>query len=373
MKIFADLTNNICGIFRKFVDDGKCTISFKLPEIDLQIKADCIQLKAFLNVMKNELCPNSQKESSKDDSNNNKLLRAFSSTSKMITEVTKLTITQRSEFPSKGFPRTLKELHINEVGCLQMPIGILNLTNLTFLNLSNNQISKVHKSLGNLKLTQLIISNNKLGEGNIIDWQWLNGKNLQSSIQLINLSGNNLKGIPSTIACCENLVTLNLSSNDIEKIPFAIRQLTKLRHLNLSHNKLSALPCTFKQLYLSHVDLSGNQFPTSDEANNKLERSRWVLNQLGAAGAKFPTLFELSSRSLNHKTNYMHLNIPKIIKEVLFFSPICARCHNFCFDRYIFQDILKIPLKSGSRVTDNNESEFLVYGPLCSSNCYGIK
>lgn len=318
--------------------------------------------------MKNELCPDAKR-----DDKNNKLLRAFGSTTKMITEVTKLIITERKDFPSKGFPRTLKELHITDVGCLQMPIGVLNLTNLTFLNLSNNQITKIHKSLGNIRLSQLIVSNNKLGDGEN-DWQWLNGKNLQSSLHLLNLSGNKLKGIPSSIANFANLVTLNLATNEIQKIPFFIQQMKQLRHLNLSHNQLKSLPCTFKKLLLSHVDLSGNQFPTSGEANAKLERAMWVLSHLGDAGAKFPTLFEISSRIvLKHKIPYMSLNIPKIIKEILFLSSTCARCDNFCFDRYIFQDITKISLKSGSRVTDNNESEFLVYGPLCSSECYGIK
>lgn len=324
--------------------------------------------------MKSELCPGSQKET-KDDSNNNKLLRAFGSTTKMIEkQVTKLTITQRSEFPTKGFPRTLVELQIIDVGCLQMPIGVLNLTNLTFLNLSNNQITKIHKSLGNLRLTQLIVSNNNLGEGSLSDWQWMDGKNLQSSLQVLNLSKNKLKGIPSSIACGKNLTTLNLSSNEIERIPFAVQQMKQLRNLNLSENQLKSLPCTFKNLLLSQIDISGNQFPPFDEAAAKQERSRWVLNHLGVAGAKFPTLFELTSRVvLKHKIPYTSINIPRIIKEILFFSPTCAKCNDFCFDRYIFHDILKIPLKCGSRVTDNNENEFLVYGPLCSRNCYGIK
>lgn len=39
-----DLTNNISKIFTKFLNEGKCTISLKLPEIDIQVKADPIQV-----------------------------------------------------------------------------------------------------------------------------------------------------------------------------------------------------------------------------------------------------------------------------------------------------------------------------------------
>lgn len=364
MNSFTDLTNNLCGIFRKFVDQGKCTISFKLPEVDLQIKADAIQLKAFLNVMKNELCPKAASE--KDD---NKMIRAFASTNKMITDhVTKLTIAQRSDFPTKGFPRTLKELHIVGVGCLQMPIGVLNLTNLTHLNMSSNQITKIHKSLGNLRLTQLNIA-----ENSISDWLWMNGKNLQCSLQTLNMSKNQLKGIPSTIACFENLVNLDLSFNQLERLPFAIQQMKQLRVLNLSNNQIKSLPSTISKLHLDAIDLSKNHFPSFKDLNTIQQRlhvrQRGFVNSIA-----LPSLFELASRAvMRQKTiKIMHQNIPKIIKEILYFSPNCARCGDFCFDREIFQNIFITRINSKSRVTDNNESEFLAFGPLCSQRCFTL-
>lgn len=39
-----DLSNNISKIFTKFISEGKCTISLKLPEADIQIKADPVQV-----------------------------------------------------------------------------------------------------------------------------------------------------------------------------------------------------------------------------------------------------------------------------------------------------------------------------------------
>lgn len=323
-------------------------------------------MKAFLNVMKNELCPQT---ASQNDTN--KMLRAFGSTNKMITDqVTKMTVVKRSEFPTKGFPRTLKELHITGVGCLQMPIGVLNLTNLIILDLSCNQISKIHKSLGNLRLVQLNIS-----ENTISDWQWMSGKNLQSSLQHLNLSKNKLKGISSEVACFEKLVGLDLSHNEIQRLPFALQQMKQLRQLNLSNNQLNSLPCTIKNLHLDAIDLSQNQFTTHrDVFSTEAMKRRLELRQRGHRGlTKLPTLFELTSRVITkQKIRFIHLNIPKIIKEILYFSPNCARCDNFCFDREIFFNFFKTQINCKSRVTDNNESEFFSYGPLCSDKCISL-
>lgn len=322
-------------------------------------------MKAFLNVMKNELCPDQKRDNV--DIAGNKMIRAFASTNKMITDqVTKMTIVKRSEFPTKGFPRTLKELHITGVGCLQMPIGVLNLTNLSILNLSSNQISKIHKSLGNLRLIQLNISENAVS-----DWQWMSGKSLQCSLQHLNVSNNKLKGIPSEIACFENLVNLDLSHNEIQRLPFAIQQMKQLRHLNLSNNQLKSLPCTIKNLHLDAIDLSQNQFSSSSEVFSNEAMKRRLEQRQG--GIKLPTLFELTSRVITKQNiRFFHLNIPKIIKEILYFSPTCARCNNFCFDREIFHNFFKTRINCKSRVTDNNESEFFAYGPLCSDKCISL-
>jgi LRR-repeat protein 1 len=367
MSPSLDLTNNITGIFRKFLNEGKCTISFKLPEIDLQIRANAIQLKAFLQVMKQELFPGAKK-----DPDDNKMLRAFANTNKMITDdVKKLVITKRSEFPSKGFPRTLQDLQIIGVGCLQMPIGVLNLVNLTSLDLSSNQITKIHKSLGNLRLKQLIIADNKLNESVWADYQWMNGKNLQSSLQLLNISKNKLTWIPNIIACFRNLVTLNLSSNKIEKLPFAIQHLKSLRYFNLSDNKIQSLPCTFSQLILDDIDLSQNMLNICcRSAVLDIQRVRHAIFWSHYNGIKFATLFELSARVvLNKKIPYTHQNIPRIIKELLFFAPTCSRCSNFCFDRKVEIHNNIIEIRTKTIKTDNNQKEFNAYGPVCSLNC----
>ncbi|XP_070506787.1 leucine-rich repeat protein 1 [Chironomus tepperi] len=368
-----DLTNNLAGIFRKFVDEGKCTISFVLPEVDLQIKADSIQLKAFLNVMKNELCPPKDGQSKDLGKNDNKLIRAFGSTNKMMNdEVTKLNITKRSEFPIKGFPRTLKELHITGVGCLQMPIGILNLAKLTHLDLTSNKIEKLHKAVGNLNINQLILTDNLLGKStNLKDWEWLNGRNIQLSLHTFIISRNKLKMVPVSVAKCEKLVCLDLSFNELLSVPFSIKQLRQLKTLNLNNNELKSLPCTIRSLYLDLIDLSTNQFPSYTES---LELSQNSLSNITSHNFKFPTLFELSSRCvMRQQIPFMSLNIPHIIKEILYHSPNCSKCGSLCFDRTIYKNINFVSLNAKTRITTDNSSYFLIDGPLCKYSCLNSK
>lgn len=367
------MTNNLAGIFRKFVDQGKCTISFVLPEVDLQIKADPIQLKAFLNVMKNELCPPKDGQKKELGKNDNKLIRAFGTTNKMmIDEVTRLNITKRSEFPTKGLPRTLKELRITGVGCLQMPIGIINLAKLTHLDLTSNKIEKLHKAIGNLHINQLILTDNLLGKSTSLkDWEWLDGRNIQQSLHTLIISRNKLRMAPVSVAKCENLVCLDLSFNELTAVPFSIKQLRQLKTLNLNNNELKSLPCTIRSLYLDLIDLSTNQFPSYTQS---LELTLNSLSSITSQNFKFPTLFELSSRSvMRQQMPFMSLNIPHIIKEILYHSPNCSKCGSLCFDRTIYKNINVVTLNSKARITTDNSSYFLIDGPLCKISCLNSK
>ena len=345
-----------------------------MPEIDLQIKADPVQLKAFLNFTKSELCPQlGLQEPVKKDvlkKSNNTLIRAFGSTSKTMEVVTKLIIKERSALPTKGFPRTLKELAVTNIGCSQIPIGILNLTSLNSLDLSKNQITKLPKSFGYLNLSKLILSENKLGEAeNISDWDWLNVDNIRKSLHFLSISRNNLKFIPSNIFKCLNLTNLDASINEISKIPFAIKSMSHLKTLNLSNNHLSSLPSTITKPRFDLIDLSSNRFP-SKRALPRLISSR--LLSMEPQHWPAPSLLELSSRAvIKHKIPFMSHNIPLILKDILFHSPLCAnsRCEVLCFDGKIYNDINFIKVNSKQRITSDNADFFVSEGPYCSYFC----
>ncbi|TFF88011.1 MAG: leucine-rich repeat domain-containing protein, partial [Promethearchaeota archaeon] len=59
-----------------------------------------------------------------------------------------------------------------------------------------------------------------------------------SNIKRINLSNNLIEKIPKSLEGLENLTHLDLSFNKIKEIPKIINQLTNLKYLNLKSNRL---------------------------------------------------------------------------------------------------------------------------------------
>ena len=124
----------------------------------------------------------------------------------------------------------------------EIPEDIAKLTNLTLLNLSDNQITEIPEAIA--KLTNLT---------------------------LLNLSNNQITEIPEAIAKLTNLIHLYLNSNQITEIPEAITKLTNLTHLYLSDNQITEIPEAITKLTnLTHLYLSDNQITEIPEAIAKL-------------------------------------------------------------------------------------------------------
>lgn len=320
-----------------------------------------------MNAMKTQLCPQETKKALQNPSSK---LNCLSNTKKVvpIELVTKLVIKERAGFATKGFPRTLKELSINEVGCSQMPIGILNLTNLNFLDLASNNITKLPKALGRLKLLKLVLDQNQFGESTLLrDWDWLTGENIRGSLTFLSVAKNKLKFIPPSVLKCTNLVQLDLSTNEIMNLPFAIKQLNRLKILNMSGNSLKSLPYTIIKLYFDIIDLSSNQFPSEGTAQQLVHQ-----NLMTDVVPKFRSLLELSANVvIKHQIPFLSQNIPRIIEDILMYSPLCvnSKCESLCFDRPTLRSSTIIQLNAKQRVTSDNANTFLSDGPLCSSNC----
>ncbi|CAO1428024.1 unnamed protein product [Diamesa serratosioi] len=363
-------------MFVKFVNEGKCTIGLKVPEVDLQIKAESIQLKGFLNFMKEGL---SGKKS--DVSKDNKFLRVFGATTSVTTTqnfiappITKMIIKSRGDYPCKGFPRTLKILHINGIKWCQLQKQILYLSNLCTLDISDNLIEKLPKDLGNLKhLSEINVSKNKLGiSGNPKDWEWMNGQNIQRSLVALDISFNELKFMPLNITKFENLVTLKIGNNDIVRIPFAIKQLIRLRDLKINNNKIQSLPCTMTILRLNSIDLSDNDFrPTSNlhlPIEDLLEGHTSLKDVIFEK--KPSTLLELAARNvIKSKLSYLQLMIPQIIKDILLLSPNCVNCDKLCIHSPIYNKILAIKIDTKQILSNFRGSKIIADGPVCGNSC----
>lgn len=67
--------------------------------------------------------------------------------------------------------------------------------------MSNNCIESIPKRLGDMPLSSLDLSENRLGKSLMAkDWSWLDGRVLRSTLQTLNLSQNNVRVVAPRIA-----------------------------------------------------------------------------------------------------------------------------------------------------------------------------
>lgn len=101
------------------------------------------------------------------------------------------------------------------------------------LNLSNNQLSVLPESIGNLgALVELDVSSNDLEE-------LPQGIGKLSKLTKVDASYNRLTLFPHALFGCNNLAVLNLEENDIGSVPSEIAlKLTNLQHLLLDGNPI---------------------------------------------------------------------------------------------------------------------------------------
>jgi len=90
----------------------------------------------------------------------------------------------------------------------------------------------------------------------------------RTDLVILNLSHNALTGaLPAEIRHLRNLTWLDLSYNQFTGVPAEIGQLSNLRHLDLSHNRLTGLPYELGNLHnLEVLDLTGNDYSEADLA-----------------------------------------------------------------------------------------------------------
>lgn len=112
------------------------------------------------------------------------------------------------------------------------------MTDLLFLDLSNNDLETLPPQTRRLaNLQTLILNNNPLGHfqfrqlPSLLNLETLHMRNTQ----------RNLNNFPSTIDNLTNLTDLDLAQNEITKIPDAIFCLPNLKRLNLSENEITEL------------------------------------------------------------------------------------------------------------------------------------
>ncbi|GAB0092947.1 Leucine-rich repeat [Sergentomyia squamirostris] len=359
------LTDNLRQIFTRFVDEGKFTLSLKNPEIDLQVRCrDVTLLRNFLRAVNVAL---------KGDVQEREKLRLSSLSVTPIAPqsrpVTKLSIARKSDYPSKGLPKTLTHLEILGLQKSRLDSQILYLKHLTHLNLSENAISKIPKPLGELCLVDLNLSGNVLGSDiGGCDFIWLEGHGVTKSLQNLDLSNNYLTHFPLGLTKLLNLCDLNLDNNRIKRIPFSVRNLQTLKSLSLESNELEALPGTLEMIYFDHINISNNNFPHHAD---EIQQHDFVF-------VPRISLLQIAARTvIKHKIPYAHpksyptlrnCTVPWIVADLLSETPVCS-CGNICFDAKIYE-ICSLASLHYKCIISNADRSILADRVFCTRRCF---
>ncbi|XP_053695904.1 leucine-rich repeat protein 1 [Sabethes cyaneus] len=356
-----NIKKNISKIFTRFLSEGKVTISFRIPEHDVQVKSEVVQLTGFLKVLKSVL---TGEQATGDGSSvpvklpcltvANKKTSVLSSAKVLAT---KCVIKSRGDYPLKGFSRNLVSLTISDIKLSRFDPQILLLKNLRSLNLTNNCLERLPSALGQLRLSDLDISGNALQNDK---WEWLTNPAIQSSLQSLRIAQNNLTYFPINLIYTRALVKVDLQSNHIQKLPFAVWKMSQLRFLNLSKNQITAVPESMSRMKLDQVDLSENKLATDSLTVPDL--------RIADVRGQVPALWEMAARVVvARKIYYTTGMIPFLLVEIMNRTPICG-CGLLCFTSKVYERAKVIKLNCQHLILNSNH---VLYADsvFCSQRC----
>ncbi|MGL5264348.1 MAG: NEL-type E3 ubiquitin ligase domain-containing protein, partial [Candidatus Rhabdochlamydia sp.] len=185
------------------------------------------------------------------------------------------------------------------------------------LHLSNNQLTSLPESLGNLKALQQL----KLNFNQFTNFpEFL--RNLQT-LTILDLSFNRITNFPEFLGNLQTLTLLDLSSNRFTILSESLGNLQALTILNLSFNRLTSLPRSFENLQsLVHLHLEDNQLTNLPELLCNLQALRFLdlsSNQLIELSDSLANMQSLSSLSLSNNPTLLGLPI-----QILDLSRTCT-------------------------------------------------
>jgi energy-coupling factor transporter ATP-binding protein EcfA2 len=145
------------------------------------------------------------------------------------------------------------ELDLSRRGISELPSEIGLLTNLTSLNLYNNQLTSLPESIGQLtNLKELYLNGNQLASLPESIGQL-------TSLTSLRLMNNKFMSVPEWISHLTNLKSLDLDGNQITSLPESIGQLINLEWLDVQNNQLTSLPTSLARAEnLIELQLDGN-------------------------------------------------------------------------------------------------------------------
>jgi Leucine-rich repeat (LRR) protein len=197
----------------------------------------------------------------------------------------------------------IERLDFSDSGLFGIDEKIGDVKSLLSIDFSGNDIKSLPKSLSQLSLLSVDLSENQHLDTGMVFKQLASQKNLESlrlaqcelsyisedicalkSLKLLDLSGNVLKMLPQNIGNLSLLEDLNLGMvnlgfrmNLLTSLPTTFSNLTNLKRLDLSSNQLSILPFGMNNLTnLEYLDLKQNQLPDFPSSLTKCNSLRYL-------------------------------------------------------------------------------------------------
>ncbi|MCS4510849.1 leucine-rich repeat domain-containing protein [Xylophilus ampelinus] len=149
---------------------------------------------------------------------------------------------------------------LSGLGLYSLPPDIGKLTETRMLCVSDNELHRLPPEIGNLvNLRVLEAANNKLGFGSKTGGLPKEIGRL-SSLEKLNLKGNELSVLPPSIGNLSKLREFNVSDNKLEHLPAEIANLGQLERFSACRNLLSQVPGAMGVMsQLRSLNLSNNQ------------------------------------------------------------------------------------------------------------------
>nr|XP_012330190.1 leucine-rich repeat and calponin homology domain-containing protein 4 isoform X3 [Aotus nancymaae] len=184
-------------------------------------------------------------------------------------------------------------LYHNCLRCLNPALG--NLTALTYLNLSRNQLSTLPPYICQLPLRVLIVSNNKLGAlppdiGALGSLRQLvrMGTEPEEGPLSQDVSSNELQSLPAELCGLSSLRDLNVRRNQLSTLPEELGDLPLVR-LDFSCNRISRIPvsfCRLRHLQVILLDSNPLQSPPAQVClKGKLHIFKYLSTEAGQRGS----------------------------------------------------------------------------------------
>ncbi|XP_028969008.1 leucine-rich repeat-containing G-protein coupled receptor 5 [Galendromus occidentalis] len=344
--LYKNLKINIVKLFTSCVKEGKMTISFNEPPHDVLIrKATVPQLEKFLSILR-------------AIGKGEEISTRFLKEAKMEAPPPRvMKISERSQYPVRGFPSSLERLHINCIKLSRIQKSILDLSNLVELCLDDNSLKAIPAEISNTRLVSLSLANNDLTEVNDI---FLGP--LGRTIKDLNLSNNRIRRLTYSIAR-PKFRSLDLSHNDLHELPTFFQGGPELKLLRLEGTNVRHLPSSF-MAKTAKVVMAGTH---SSELIVKFDRS-----------ANCPKLLDLCCIRI-HQTSAVvdlpfELVMPRAVHAYLLSFVRCRVCGRFTFPSANRRSIAIVAyldlMNSFESLAGDGSSVGTRLDYLCSEGCF---